>query len=179
MTKHQNKGQRINSMSLEEIGNITMRKFVKVKIRNTSVKMQLDTGSDITIIKFMVEHVTTAPNYSRSNRQAECFVDTFKRALRKSIKEVTDVVALQQFLRVYHVIPNLNAPAGRSTMALMFARKVKSVFDKLLPGKKTKIAREDIAKLFKVGEKVYMKAYKNGKQSWEEGIITKCISKMI
>eukprot|EP00106_Octopus_bimaculoides_P019505 XP_014786947.1 PREDICTED: uncharacterized protein K02A2.6-like [Octopus bimaculoides] len=42
--------EKINNMSTEEIGNITMKKFVKVKIRNTSVKMQLDTSSDITII---------------------------------------------------------------------------------------------------------------------------------
>lgn len=37
-------------MSPEEIGNIAMRTFVNTKIRNTRVRMQLDTGNDIIII---------------------------------------------------------------------------------------------------------------------------------
>lgn len=51
---------------------------------------------------FVVEHVNTVPHHLRSNKQAEGFVITFKRALRKSNKEVMGEMALQQFLRVYH-----------------------------------------------------------------------------
>ncbi|XP_029640430.1 uncharacterized protein LOC115215411 [Octopus sinensis] len=120
-----------------------------------------------------------APYHSRFNGQVECFVDTFKRALSKLNKEVTDEVALQQFLRVYRVTPNLNTASGQSPVELILVKKVKSVFDKLLSGKKRKSVREDIAKFFKVGEKVYMRAYKNGKQSWGVGVITKCIGKMM
>lgn len=41
LIKHQNKRKKM--VSSEEIGNIAMRKFVMVKIRNTGVKMKLDT----------------------------------------------------------------------------------------------------------------------------------------
>ncbi|XP_014777797.1 uncharacterized protein K02A2.6-like [Octopus bimaculoides] len=83
---------------------------------------------------FTLEHKTIAPYHSRSNRRAERFVDTFKRALKKANKEATDEVTIQQFLRVYNVTPNPNAPEG-SSAELMFTRKVKSVFHKLLPVK--------------------------------------------
>ncbi|XP_014785323.1 uncharacterized protein K02A2.6-like [Octopus bimaculoides] len=113
---------------------------------------------------FATEHVTTAPYHPRSYGQAERFVDTIKRALRKSNKIVTDEVALQQFLRIYRVTPNPNTPAGMSPAELMFARKVKSVFDKLVRGKKKrKIAMANTTKLFKNGEKVFVRAYMNGK----------------
>lgn len=45
--KRQNKGERINNKQTEEIENIKMGKFMKLKIINTSIKMQLDTSSDI------------------------------------------------------------------------------------------------------------------------------------
>ena len=41
--------------------------------------------------------------------------------------------ALQQFLQAYKITPNPNTPMGRSLAGTMFARKVKSVFDKLIP----------------------------------------------
>ncbi|XP_014775940.1 uncharacterized protein K02A2.6-like [Octopus bimaculoides] len=72
---------------------------------------------------FTVEHKTIVPYHLRSNGQAERFMDTFKRALRKANKEVTDEVALQQFLRVYRVTPNSNTPAESSSAELMFVRK--------------------------------------------------------
>lgn len=49
---------------------------------------------------FTVKHVTTDPSFSISNGQAERFLDLFKGALRKSNKEFTDEIALQQFLIV-------------------------------------------------------------------------------
>ncbi|XP_014769106.1 uncharacterized protein K02A2.6-like [Octopus bimaculoides] len=96
------------------------------------------------------------PYHPRSNGQAECFVDIFKSALRKPNKEVTDEVAFQSFLRVYHVTPNPNTPAGLSPAKLMFVRKIKSVFNKLLPGKKRIIAMENTARYFKIGAKRFV-----------------------
>ena len=58
---------------------------------------------------FVVEHVTIAPYHLRSNGQAERFVDTFKRALKKVKGTPTDT-AIQQFLQVYWITPNENAP---------------------------------------------------------------------
>ncbi|XP_014768903.1 uncharacterized protein LOC106868251 [Octopus bimaculoides] len=100
---------------------------------------------------FTIEHETIVPYCSRSNGQVEYFVDTFKRVLRKANKEATDEVTLQQFLRVYRVTLNPNTPAGSSPTELMFVRKVKSVFDKLLPGKERKCTRKDNPKFFRRG----------------------------
>ncbi|XP_014770047.1 uncharacterized protein K02A2.6-like [Octopus bimaculoides] len=55
---------------------------------------------------FTAEHVTMALYHPRSNGQTECFVDMFKRALRKSNKEIMVEVALEQFLRVVQLPPS-------------------------------------------------------------------------
>ena len=59
-------------------------------------------------------------------------VDTLKRAFKKALGTPTDR-ALQQFLQVYRITPNPNTSMGRSPAETIFARKVKSVFDKLIP----------------------------------------------
>ncbi|XP_014771646.1 uncharacterized protein K02A2.6-like [Octopus bimaculoides] len=79
---------------------------------------------------FTLEHKTIALYHPRLNGRAEQFMDTFKRALKKANK-----VIIQQFLRVYRVTLNPNAPEGSSPAELMLTRKVKSVFNKLLPVK--------------------------------------------
>lgn len=84
-------------------------------------------------------------------------MDPFKRALGKSNKEVTDEVILQQFVRGYRVTLNPNTPARSSLAELMFTRKVRSVFDKLLPGKERASVRKDDPKLFKTGDRMYMR----------------------
>lgn len=86
----------------------------------------------------------TVSHHPRSNRQAEHFLDMFKRAFKKSNKEVPDEVALQQFLRVYKV-----TPTGMSLDDMMFEREIKLVFDTLLLDKKGKFAM-DISKLVKM-----------------------------
>ena len=71
----------------------------------------------------IVEHVTIAPYHRRSNGQAEQFVDTFTEA------------ELQQFLQVYQLTSNKNAHSAM-TPTEMFARKIRPVFDKLIPQRK-------------------------------------------
>eukprot|EP00106_Octopus_bimaculoides_P018109 XP_014785551.1 PREDICTED: uncharacterized protein K02A2.6-like [Octopus bimaculoides] len=108
--------------------------------------------------RFCEIHVITktiAPYHPRSNGRAERFVDTFNRALKKANKEATDAVTIQQFLMVYSVTPNPNAPEGSSLAELMFARKVKSVFNKLLPVKKKIRASKDMPKFFRIGVRMY------------------------
>ena len=81
-----------------------------------------------------VEHIMIAPCHLRSSGQVEHFIDTFKRVLRK-------------FLQVYGVTPNKNAPFAMRPEKVMFAWKMKSVFDKLLPnqskpGRTKKVTRK-------------------------------------
>ena len=66
--------------------------------------------------------------HPRSNGQAERFIDTFKRTLRKVRDTPTDK-AIQQFLQVYRVTSNKSAPFAMTPAEVMFARKIKSVFD--------------------------------------------------
>ena len=58
------------------------------------------------------------------------FVDIFKRALKTSNGMETEEARIQQFLSVYRITSNSN------TVKPVFTQKIKSVFDKLLPGQK-------------------------------------------
>ena len=60
---------------------------------------------------FVVEHIAIAPYHPRSNGQAERFMNTFKRALKK--KKNPTVGPWRQyykFLQVYWLILNKNMP---------------------------------------------------------------------
>ena len=80
---------------------------------------------------FQIKHITTPQYHPRSNSQAEHFVDMLKRALKKASGTPTDK-ALQQFLQVYRITPNPNTPLAVSPAETMFARKIRSIFNKLL-----------------------------------------------
>lgn len=109
------------------------------------------------------------------NGQAERFIDTLKKAYGTPKEK-----ALQQFLQVYRIMPNVNAPASLSPAEIMFARKVTSVFDKLLP-KQTKQGPTSIVprKKYSPGEKVFFKMFKNNTSFWEPGMIEKRIGIMV
>ena len=109
-----------------------------------------DTGSQFTSVEFkefceifQIKHITTPQHHPRSNGQAERFVETLKRALKKASDTPTDK-ALQQFLQVYRITPNPNTPLAVSPAETMFARKIRSVFDKLLP-KQNKLRKTTLA----------------------------------
>ena len=55
------------------------------------------------------------------NGQAERFVDTFKRALKKNNGLDTEEGSIQQFLRVYRITVNPNTISGKSPAKLMFS----------------------------------------------------------
>ena len=92
---------------------------------------------------FQIKHITTPQYHPRSNGQAERFVDTLKRALKKASGTPTDK-ALQQFLQVYRITPNPNTPLAVSPAETMFVKKIRSVFDKLLP-KQNKLRKTTLA----------------------------------
>ena len=138
-----------------------------------------DNGSQFTPVEFkfseifQTKQITTPQYHPRSNGQAERFVDTLKRALKKASGTPTDK-ALQQFLQLYRITPNPNTPMGVSPAETMFARKIRSVFDKLLP-KQNKLRKTTLApkKRFNPGEKIYFKKYQNNTSCWEHEIIKK------
>ena len=118
-----------------------------------------DKGSQFTLVEFnefceifQIKHITTPQYHPRSNGQAERFVDTLKRALKKASGTLTDK-ALQQYLQVYRITPNPNTLLAVSLAETMFARKIRSVFNKLLP-KQNKLRNTTLApKKFQPGRK--------------------------
>ena len=116
------------------------------------------------------------PYHPRSKGRAERFVDTVKRALKKAIGTPTKKV-LQLVLKVYRITPNKSAPSTLSPAESVFARRIKSVFDKLIPSKKSHIPVIHVPRMkFNKKDKVF---YKNNMTTWELGIIKERIGKMI
>ena len=128
---------------------------------------------------FQVKHITIPPYHPRSNGQAERFVDTIKRALKKARGTPTET-ALQQFLQIYRITPNSNTPSSLPPAEIMFGRRIRSVFDKLLPTQK-KLPRNIVVprKRYNPGEKVYFRKYSNNQMSWELGRIMQRIGNMV
>ena len=124
---------------------------------------------------FQIKHITTPPYHPRSNGLEECFIDTLKRALKKASGTPSEK-ALQQFLQVYRIAPNLNIPDTTSPAETMFARKIRLVFEKLLP-KQASLGRTTTVptKRYNPGDKVFFKAYSNNTSFWELGTINKRI----
>ena len=126
-----------------------------------------------------MDHITTPQYHPRSNGQTERFVDTLKWALKNALWTPSDR-PLQQFLQVYRITSNPNTPMGRSPAETKFARKVNSVFDKLIPRKaKFKKTVSPHKKHFYPGDKVLLKAYKNNMTFWEVGTIKQRIGKLV
>ena len=123
---------------------------------------------------FQVNHITTPPYHPRSNGWAERFVDTLKHALKKAKSTPTDKT-LQQFLQVYRVTPNANTPAELPPAQIMFARKVRSAFEKLLPRQIKHSRKQTVSKYYKI----YFKIFKANKMFWKLGTIKKRISNMV
>ena len=121
-------------------------------------------------------HTAISP---KIKRPGWTFCRHVKRALKKGSGTSTDK-ALQQFLQVYRITPNPNTPLAVSPAETMFVRKIRSVFDKVLP-KQNKLRKTTLApkKRFNPGEKVYFKKYQNNTSCWERGIIKKRIGDMV
>ena len=110
------------------------------------------------------------PYHPRSNGQTEHFVDTFKWALKKTKGTPTDT-AIQQFLQVYWVTPNKNTPSDMMLAEVMFARKIRSVFDKLIPQKpRSGYWNKVTNNHYEVDEKVIYRIYLNYKTYREMSI---------
>ena len=127
---------------------------------------------------FQIKHISTPPFHPRSNGLAERFVDTLKRALKK-VSGTPSKKALQQFLQVYRITPNPNTPVTTLPAETMFARKIRPLFEKLLPKKASLGSTTTVAtKRYDPGDKVFFKANSNNTFFGELETIEKRIGNM-
>ena len=103
------------------------------------------------------------------------WVNTFKRTLKQTGGVNNEEEIIQQFLWVYQVSFNKSTTPNMSSAKMIFARKIKTVFDKLLPIQK-KVQQDYKIKAFNVGDKVLFKSYWKGKSFWQDGVIMKRIT---
>ena len=121
-----------------------------------------------------IDHITTSVYHPKYNGQTERFVNTFKRALRKNQGMDTDERSIQKFFAVYRITPNPNTDSGLSPAEQMFARKIRSIFDRLLLSPTKKVAKKYLRQNFTNQETEFSSEITEVKKSfWEDGIITK------
>ncbi|CAH8588966.1 unnamed protein product [Schistosoma rodhaini] len=128
-----------------------------------------------------IRHLQSPPYHPQSNGQAERFVDTIKRALLKGGREGNPEQVVRRFLMTYRVTPNPVVPEGKSPAVCMFGRKIRTIFDKILPPKKTTKPEQEYQtsdRSLKVGEKVMVKWYQSD-QKWKPGVIERRIGKVL
>lgn len=100
-----------------------------------------------------------------SNGQAELFVDTPKRALKKPKVLEAEENALQVYLNMYRM---MQISQQKWHVHVIFAGKGKLSFDKLLPGNMKKVQQFQHAKSFMIGDKVFFKSSKAEKENWQK-----------
>ncbi|XP_052900198.1 uncharacterized protein K02A2.6-like [Anopheles moucheti] len=143
-------------------------------------KLVSDNGAQFTSEAFSdfcihngIEHVTTAPFHPQSNGQAERFVDTFKRALRK-IR--TDSVPLEEaqetFLLSYRSTPHPGLD-GRTPADIMFGRNIRTSLELLRPPSSLQTepahpqAKEPYnGRQFRLGDPVFAKMFHRNTWKW-------------
>ncbi|XP_058828493.1 uncharacterized protein K02A2.6-like [Topomyia yanbarensis] len=141
-----------------------------------------DNGAQFTSAEFAefciangIEHITTAPFHPQSNGQAERFVDTFKRTVKK-IREGRGSMeeALDTFLLTYRSTPNRSAPDGLSPSEIMFNRRIRTCLELLRPPPQRPsepTEQTTQTRSFKQNDTVYAKIYCKNVWSWIAGTI--------
>ncbi|XP_041774515.1 uncharacterized protein K02A2.6-like [Anopheles merus] len=122
-----------------------------------------------------IEHITTAPFHPQSNGQAERFVDTFKRALKKiRVEKASLKEALDLFLQTYRSTPNpmldQHTPAE-----VMFNRATRTVHHLLRPLPSRESSVNSVFPKWRPGDLVYAKIFRGNSWSWIAGEIIRSI----
>ncbi|XP_049278095.1 uncharacterized protein K02A2.6-like [Anopheles funestus] len=114
-----------------------------------------------------IQHIKSPPFHPQSNGQAERFVDTFKRSIRK-IEEggASCGEALEIFLQTYRASPNPVLEQHRSPAEVMFGRKIRTALELLKPPPTPEVERERRDHRFQRNELVYAKWYTRNSWKW-------------
>ena len=136
-----------------------------------------------------INHLTTAYYHPSSNGQAERFVDTLKRSLKKQEHDQgSNFDHLQTFLMNYRSTPNKNCPSGKSPAHSFIGREIKTTLHALHPTVEHKQQNRNTkmenaynekhsakSRAFDLNEEVYAKVYNNNYWFWIPAIIIKRI----
>lgn len=137
-------------------------------------------------------HLTSSPYHPQSNGQAERFVDTLKRAIKKMEGEGTSEECLQTFLQTFRSTRNPNSPNGDSPAEVFIGRKLKTSLDLLSrqhPAEQHAVNTKQNASFnnqhhaksrsFSQGDLVFAKIYKKNKSFWAPGEIINSIGNVL
>ncbi|XP_040169841.1 uncharacterized protein K02A2.6-like [Anopheles arabiensis] len=151
-----------------------------------------DNGTQFTSSEFRdfcmengIHHVRTAPYHPQSNGQAERFVDTFKRAVKK-IREGRGEMheALDEFLFTYRNTPN-RILDQKSPGEMMLNRKVRTSLEMLRPSFRDirpadpVVADEATRRSFSINDRVYAKRYHRNGWEWVSGVVDKRVGNVM
>ena len=102
-------------------------------------------------------------------------MDKQRGSRKKNHRIETEEKGILKFLVVYRIMPNLIMNANSSPAEIMFARKIHSIFERILRSQKKKSYTKinEKVKTYKEGDKIFFRNYCAGKSYWESGIITK------
>ncbi|XP_040157579.1 uncharacterized protein K02A2.6-like [Anopheles arabiensis] len=120
-------------------------------------------------------HVRTAPYHPQSNGQAERFVDTFKRAMRKiEVDGYTVRESLDIFLQTYRSTPNACLEGSKSPAEIMLSRRPRIPLDLLTPLQNPpQISPTVEEREFCPNQNVYAKHYSQNGWRWITGTVLK------
>uniref|UniRef100_A0AAG5D9A3 RNA-directed DNA polymerase n=1 Tax=Anopheles atroparvus TaxID=41427 RepID=A0AAG5D9A3_ANOAO len=130
-----------------------------------------------------IDHLTTAPYHPQSNGQAERFVDTFKRTVKKiSADGRTMQEALDAFLLAYRSTPCSALEGFKSPAEIMLGRKMRTTLDLLRPTPAERSTDSPVAKKrreFYPSDLIYAKCYSRNGWSWIAGTIVNRIGNVM
>lgn len=146
----------------------------KILVSDNGTQFTSDHFADYCLLNG-IDHIRTAPFHPQSNGQAERFVDTFKRTVKKIREGKGDIEeALDTFLLTYRSTPNRSLPENKSPSEVMFGRQIRTCLELLRPPavRKPEPAIPDKQpRFFSKNDLVYAKVYKRNSWTWAPGVV--------
>ena len=126
-----------------------------------------------------IKHIKSAVKHPASNGEAERFVQTFKRAMKKAKSEEGDVhLKLARFLLSYRTTPHVGT---RETPAKLFmGRELRTRLSQVRPNlglklQQSRAPKKDHVRTFVVGERVMVSDFRIYSDKWSEGVVTRVL----